>query len=382
MNKKNSLRILHCPDIVGGNAPELARAERRLGLCSKSVAFEQSYIGYKADQILLSPGANRFIKELMRWKLLWIALSYDIIHYNFGQTIMPSKLSLTGAQARQLSFVSKIFYKLYVSCFEFLDVRILKSLGKKLIVTFQGDDARQGDYCREHFAITFARNVGSDYYNPESDKIKRERIKFFTKHADAIFSLNPDLLRVLPPNSKFLPYSSVNLCDWQPVKIANHMPLIVHAPSHKAVKGTSFIIEAVANLHKKGLKFNFQLVEGVSITEARKIYEKADLLIDQLLAGWYGGLAVELMALGKPVICYLREDDLKFIPQEMQAEIPIINAKPESIQNVLEHWLTSGFSQLPEVGRKSRQYVERWHDADRIAAELKQEYETLMSSRG
>ena len=64
----------------------------------------------------------------------------------------------------------------------------------------------------------------------------------------------------------------------------------------------------------------------LSNKEARKRYETADILIDQLLAGWYGGLAVELMALGKPVICYIREDDLKYIPKEMRDELPIINA--------------------------------------------------------
>jgi hypothetical protein len=60
---------------------------------------------------------------------------------------------------------------------------------------------------------------------------------------------------------------------------------------------------------------------------ARRIYEKADLLVDQLLAGWYGGVAVEFMALGKPVVCYLRESDLRFLPEAMRRQIPIIRAE-------------------------------------------------------
>ena len=32
------------------------------------------------------------------------------------------------------------------------------------------------------------------------------------------------------------------------------------------------------------------------------MYAQADLVVDQVLIGWYGALAVETMAMGKPVI--------------------------------------------------------------------------------
>ena len=55
------------------------------------------------------------------------------------------------------------------------------------------------------------------------------------------------------------------------------------------------------------------LIEGMTYEQARQVYPTADLLIDKVLAGWYGGVAVELMALAKPVVCYIREGDLRFI---------------------------------------------------------------------
>jgi glycosyltransferase involved in cell wall biosynthesis len=122
-------------------------------------------------------------------------------------------------------------------------------------------------------------------------------------------------------------------------------------------------------------------VEGLANAEAKKLYQQADLLIDQLLIGWYGGLAVELMALGKPVICYLREDDLKFIPNAMREELPIINAEPGTIYTVLKEWLTTRRQELPEWGRRSRCYVEQWHDPLQIAAYLKQEYVQIMEEK-
>jgi glycosyltransferase involved in cell wall biosynthesis len=112
--------------------------------------------------------------------------------------------------------------------------------------------------------------------------------------------------------------------------------------------------------------------------DARAIYEKADLLVDQLLLSWYGGLAVELMALGKPVICYVREEDLRFIEPEMRSQLPVIQAEPGTIYSVLKQFLTARRHQLPEIGALSRAYVERWHDPLRIAASLKEAYETAL----
>jgi glycosyltransferase involved in cell wall biosynthesis len=115
--------------------------------------------------------------------------------------------------------------------------------------------------------------------------------------------------------------------------------------------------------------------------EARRLYEQADLLVDQVLAGWYGGLAVELMALGKPIIAYIRAGDLQFIPEGMRSELPVITATPATIYAVLKEWLTVRKDELSERGRLSRAYVERWHDPLAIAARLKSEYQAIMSSK-
>ena len=95
------------------------------------------------------------------------------------------------------------------------DVAWLRHAGKRIFVTFQGDDARQGEYCRKNFRTTFATEVGPDYYSVASDRRKRQRIETFARYADRIFALNPDLLHVLPAGAQFLPYCHVDLADWQ-----------------------------------------------------------------------------------------------------------------------------------------------------------------------
>lgn len=377
------MKVLHCPDLVGGNAVQLSRAERRLGIDSRLIVFYQSPYNYPADEVLLSSSSGIFRREVMRWKMLWRALRYDVIHYNFGQSIMPSRLAAYGSLAQQYPAWIRYVYRYYVTLFELFDVRLLKWLGKAVIVSFQGDDARQGDYCRNHFAITFANEVEPDYYTAISDQVKRERIEVFSAYADRIYALNPDLLRVLPDRAEFLPYSCVDVLDWKPVSSpVGARPVLLHAPSHRGVKGTRYILQAVERLAEEGIEFEFILVEGMTNREARTCYEKADLLVDQLLAGWYGGLAVELMALGKPVIAYLREEDLDFIPDEMRRDLPVIQASPDSIYEVIRYFLTEGREELALLGVKSRAFVEKWHDPLTVAQRVMQEYQNVLKQHG
>jgi len=105
---------------------------------------------------------------------------------------------------------------------------------------------------------------------------------------------------------------------------------------------------------------------------------RADLVVDQLLVGWYGGLAVEAMALGRPVVAYLREEDLTGVPPEMREQLPLIRAEPSTIYGVLKEMLTTCRRDLAELGRRSRDYVVRWHDPRSVAEQLVADYEAAV----
>jgi hypothetical protein len=366
--------------MVGGNPQELAREERRLGLESRALAFEESPFQYATDEVLWSKDDSRLVREWKRWNLLWRALrEFDVIHFNFGASIMPQGFRQWPASGWR-GYAGRAA-ACYVRLVEMLDVSLLKRAGKGIVVTYQGDDARQGDYCRRHFTITHARDVEPGYFTPESDAQKRRRIQRFDRYADRIYALNPDLLHVLPARARFLSYCAIDLTRWVPIwpRTASGQRLkLLHAPSHRGVKGTRHILAAVERLRKEGLDFDFILVEGLSNAAARRLYVQADLLVDQLLTGWYGGLAVELMALGKPVISYVREQDLHFVPPGMREALPIIRADPGTIHSVLKECLTARRGELAKWGQRSREYVERWHNPALIASELKRTYEEIL----
>ena len=380
------VRVLHCPTPTAGNPQHLARAERELGLHSTAVIWSQDAFAYPADEVLCPPTTHPLRREARRFALLRRALrDYDIVHFNFGQTLMPQYMPLRGQPVTQYPRWMYWVYGPYARLLEMRDLAWLKRAGKGIVVTYQGDDARQGDFCQAHFAISPAAEVEPGYYTPAWDAHKRWRIRQFARYADRIYALNPDLLHVLPARAEFLPYASVDPRAWVPEPLpgsrATRLTLL-HAPTHRGVKGTRYVVEAVQRLQAQDkLDFALQLVEGVSHAEARRLYRRADLLIDQLLVGWYGGLAVELMALGRPVMCYLREEDLRFIPAQMRRDLPIIQATPATLYDVLKEWLTTRRHGLQERGQRGRAYVEQWHDPRQIAARLKGEYEAILAAK-
>lgn len=138
------------------------------------------------------------------------------------------------------------------------------------------------------------------------------------------------------------------------------------------------ILASLEELKTQGFDFELLLVEGMSNAQARQLYVRADILVDQLFAGWYGGLAVELMALGKPVLAYIRNEDLGHIDPKMREELPIVQTTPDNVTAVLRRILETPRQELVALGRRSRGFVERWHDPLLIAAQTKQDYERAL----
>lgn len=93
----------------------------------------------------------------------------------------------------------------------------------------------------------------------------------------------------------------------------------------------------------------------------------------------YGGVALEAMALGKPVLCYLRQDDLRFIPEAMRAELPVLSVSERTIKQGLRQVLDMPREELLGWARRSRAFVERWHDPLKIAAQVKADYERSLN---
>jgi glycosyltransferase involved in cell wall biosynthesis len=362
-----TIRVLHGPTVVGGNAWTLSRAERRLGLVSDLVVTQPDAFGYQADRLLALSGrplADR-LSTLVRF-IAQTARDYDVIHFNFGRTFIDGYWRFPFLNQR--------------------DLALFHAMGKAIVVTYQGCDVRQKTFCIEHFDCCACAEP--DCYGglctTESDARKAARARVFDRYADAVLATNPDLLWVLRDDAQFLAYTAVDLDEW---KVRPSTPQrtgapfrILHAPTDTGGKGTRYVVEAVSALQGRHPEVELLLVQGVPHDGVRDLYARADLVVDQLLAGWYGAFAVEAMALGKPVVCYIRESDKHFLPGSMATEMPLINATPTTIGSVLAECLARRDT-LPELGLRGRAYVERWHDPVRVAGFTKGLYERILQDR-
>lgn len=354
------MKILHLPTNTGGMAWSLSMGERSLGYDSRVMVRFNNLFAYPCDYPLNIERNRNLMYIYMRLckSFLQFRRGFDVYHFNYGSTLIDA--ATYNVNLLDLPFYSKKARK---------------------FVTYNGCDARQ------KYATIARTNISAcheqDCYNGlcmnrRREKIIQKRIKKMEAHVDHFFAVNPDLLWFLPEGSTFLPYTVSGFDEIEvqgPVAMKKRLTL-VHAPTNRVVKGSKYILEAIQRIQRAnpGLELELILVENMSHEEALRIYQKADLVIDQLLVGWYGGLAVEVMKMGKPVIAYIREEDLQFIPEAMKRQLPIINANPNTIEQVLLECIDNP-ALLRETAAASLDYVHRWHNPRYVAGITTSYYE-------
>jgi hypothetical protein len=355
------LRVLHLPSSVGGNAWGLAQGERALGLNSEVLTTSDNWLGYRADISLnLENNPHKLGKLLgLTRAFLSVRNKYDVFHFNAGSSLIHS-----------------IPYRL-----NHLDLPFYPETAK-IFVTYNGCDARQ------KFPTMRRTNV-APCHNPRCyhgmcnygayDELRRRSILKMARYARHMWAVNPDLLHFLPPEkSSFLPYA-IQLPErpTAPLKLDHKKLKIVHAPTNREAKGSAFILAALDRLKRThGEYFELQLVENTPHEKALEIYRQADLVVDQVVISWYGGFAVEAMAMGKPVISGRVSDDIKFVSKPMADEVvkAVICADPHTIHEVLLRCLEDR-AMLKERAQAGLAYVRKWHDPRYVGSLTKERYE-------
>jgi glycosyltransferase involved in cell wall biosynthesis len=158
--------------------------------------------------------------------------------------------------------------------------------------------------------------------------------------------------------------------DGHPEDAADRDIVVLHAPNHREIKGTDVVISAVDALRAEGHPIRLRLLEGVPNSEIRNAIQGADIVVDQLVIGWYAMFSIEAMACGKPTICYLRPELLDFYRGERLLdadEPPLINAHLSDMKSVLRRCLQD-MAATRTMGRRGVSYVEKNHSLRAIGA--------------
>lgn len=348
------MKILHLPTATGGNSFGLSKAEKYIGLDSQVLYRFDGDFRYP-HEMLLSKKPSLLLILLGAIKFhLFDKKKFSIFHFNYGSTIINyPKWGVNN-----------------------LDLFLFKK--DKVFVTYNGSDARK---YYNNFIGKFL--LDSDYlelFKLSKKKIKNieKRIEKLSRIASHNFFLNPDLKKFLPSNSSFIPYTIAN---WNTIKISQpklntNTIKIVHAPTNRSIKGTKFILSAIENLETLyPSRIDFILIENLSNQAAMEIYKAADLVIDQLIIGWYGAFSVECMKMGKPIMVYIHQEDLVHIPPEMALDLmdSVVNTNILDIQAHIERIILNK-QILLEYSAKSLYFVEKWHNPVTVAKLMNQYY--------
>jgi glycosyl transferase family 1 len=301
------VRVTHCPVNTAGIPWTNVQALRARGIEAQLVVFNRYKLHPEADiDLQRSGGLAR--QQATQWRAFaQLARKTDIFHFYFGLTLLPKSVQFP----------------------------LLRALGKRSVMHFLGSDIRG----RSPAELAWAQRAG---------------VRVVGSYDAARWV--PDA-RVIPPGI------AVQAIEQAPPPDRDR-PVVLHAPSSRSKKGTEHVIAIC-----KELDVELEIVEGLDHREAFERYRNADLIVDQLHAGWYGVFAIEAMALGKPVVTFLHDEAIRRTEEAFGVEVPIVNATPETLAGALRPLIESA-EERRRVGRASRAYVEEVHDLDRMTDRL------------
>ena len=311
----DALRVLHLPVNIGGIPAGNVRALRRLGVDARHLMFHEPKLRSDRPDVVLDTTGSFAKRQLVQARALARELPRtDVFHFYFGLTLVPKKVQFP----------------------------ILRLTRKASVFHFLGSDIRGKAPAELAYAQRAdARIVGS---------------------YDAIRWV-PDATVVPPP---------IDTSAVTPVPPTDRArPLVVHAPSNRRRKGTDHVVAACERL-----PVDLDVVEGLKHDQALERVARADIVVDQLNAGWYGISALEAMALGKPVIGFLHEEAVRRTEAGFGVEVPVVATTKESLADDLLPLVEQPDERIRR-GAASRAYVEQVHDLDSVGRRLLEIYRRL-----
>ena len=282
-----------------------------------------------------------FCRVLFRYRVLFI-------YFNGGPFILKKYL---------LNALEPKFYKL---------ARV------KIVVMPYGGDVQLLTRCKN---LVYRHAIDSDYPKFwKMHELTRKNIDRWTRYADWVISGADWVEYMYHWDSLMLGHFSIDMDRWAPEEEKEYRHRdsarlrILHAPNHTMIKGTDAVTAAIELLKGEGLDLELILLQGVPNSEIRKAMEDVDLVADQFVIGWYAMFAIEAMAMGKPVLCYLREDLVELYVKAglvTENEIPLINTDLREIASKIR-WAYDNREELRAIGRKGREFVKKYHSTEYV----------------
>jgi len=348
------LRVLHGTYEVAGQGLVLARGLKAIGVDARSFAYKVDWDGRVSDIVVDLdrawglPGRGVMMSAAFaRW-----ASYFDVFHLHFGTSFLPRRL----------------------------DVPILSAMGKVIAYHFHGCEVRNRAHMITHHRLATCTECDPFCRPAQQKKLLADAVR----NADLQFFSTLDLAESVP-HGVHLPLA-IESDRWIAAGRERPLPfldrrdgvngpvVIAHAPTNRLIKGTDHVVAAVERLKSEFPRLELRLIERRPWAEMPALLAECDILVDQLMMGWYGLLAIEGMAEGRTVVAYLRTDFARTRP-----DLPVVSAEPATIQDVLRQLIRDP-ARRASLGERGPEYVRRHHDARAVAAILLAEYQRLLEA--
>lgn len=292
--------------------------------------FPERFNRIRSPLIRSARGALNHSYMMMR--RLSLLSSYDIYVFQYGSSLLPA----------------------------YRDFPLLKRMGKKIICLFNGDDIRHwsaGEPIWQSYGLELSKFYRS---YPLANSLRTLRMA--ERYADAIYSIPSQSELAVRPYMHF--YVAVNLSLYEHRVPERDVPVVVHAPSFRGLKGTEEILAALEKLRSEGVKFELRLLEGKTNQEVIRELEDADVVVDQLDVPLHGMLALEGMATGCAVA---GGNHPEFIP--LPPDRPVLHVGVANVYSQLRRLLTDKELRL-RLAYSGRPFVEKYHDYREVARRM------------
>ena len=357
------LRVLHGTYEIAGQGIMLAKALRMVGVEADSLGYRIDWDGRRPDHIVELDRHRTAAGKMMamtgaftRW-----AAKYDLFHFHFGTSFFYVSPRDRAQPIRG-----------------HWDLPLLKAMGKKIAFHFHGCEIRDREHMKSAHALATCTEC-DPFCRPWHQRWLRDQA---AKYADLVFYSTLDLAESVP-NGIHLPLA-MDVARWSHASEANplfdpfrrdgvHGPVVIaHAPTNRLIKGTRHVEAAIHALQGEGLKVELKLIDRQPWDTMPEFLSGCDVLIDQLMMGWYGLLAMEGMAESKAVIAHLRSDFTEHL-----LGCPVVDATPQSLVEVLRA-LVRDPERRAMLGAAGKRYVEQRHDLRIVGERLLREYRRVL----
>jgi hypothetical protein len=282
---------------------------------------------------------------LLFWSLTAL-FYYDVFVFGYGTSLLPKNI----------------------------DLPLLRFLGKTVISNLgHGSEARPPYIDGTYQSMDGTQQPSSEKLFDASKQIARKvqtvqrwsRLTIGTPYNFSQFSQRPfiNLFAIGLPfagdsearsTGKSSQINSVSESDHRPVRI-------LHCPSHPAVKGSSYIEQAIQSLRSKGYSIDFIRLQGKPHREVIAQIQHCDFVVDQVYSDTpLASFALEAAWFGKPsVVGGYRLEELKaFFPEGMWPPSKICH--PDGLETAIEDLIVNRHARL-QLGQEAMRFArEKW----------------------